>query len=111
MWPSAVVAVAIIALIGALGITAIDTYESVDDALKIFAALSGVIGVVTGAFVAYFFTKEQVVQATERADALQERSAVYEQAFAAMSGQVGSLGAMPRDNPIIERAMNYPRRT
>lgn len=78
MWPSAVVASVILILIGAITVTAIREYDTVEDALKIWAALSALIGVVTGAFVAYFFTKDQVIQANERADEQSNKARVAE---------------------------------
>ncbi len=67
--PSALVAVAVIALIGAIACTAIIHYSKVDDALKIWSGLTGLVGVVTGALVSYFFTRATTQQATQTAAA------------------------------------------
>src|SRR5215471_17075297 len=56
----AVVAVGILGLVGGITISAIFRYSSVDDALKFWTALTGLVGVITGAFVAYFFTRSTV---------------------------------------------------
>lgn len=65
-WPSAAVALGLLVLIGAIAVSAIRRYPTPEEALKVWAALSVLIGVVTGAFVAYFFTKDQVKQANEQ---------------------------------------------
>lgn len=56
---SVIVALAILILITIIGVTAILKYE-VEGALKIFGVLSGLFGVVTGAFVSYFFTHQKI---------------------------------------------------
>lgn len=66
--PSAAVAVAIIILLGAVLVTSIIRYPTVDDALKYSASLSAVIGVVTGAFVSYFFTRGATQTAQQAAN-------------------------------------------
>ena len=38
-------------------VAAILHYQQPDDALKIISGLSGIVGVITGAFVSYFFTR------------------------------------------------------
>jgi hypothetical protein len=68
----AAVALGLLALIGAVTVSAIFHYDTVDDALKFWSALSGLIGVVTGAFVAYFFTRETVETAKQGTAAVQE---------------------------------------
>jgi hypothetical protein len=57
------VALAVIIVIGGVAITAIIKYPTVDDALKFWSALSGLVGLVTGAFVTYFFSRNTVQQA------------------------------------------------
>jgi hypothetical protein len=42
---------------------------NVDDALKIWTAMTTVIGVVTGAFVTYFFSRGSIQEVRQRADA------------------------------------------
>jgi hypothetical protein len=58
-WPSAVVAGMLVALVGTVTVTAIIRYD-VDSALKVWAALGSVVGLLTGAFVTYFFTRGTV---------------------------------------------------
>lgn len=60
---SVIVACAILALIASVGIIAILKYKTVEEALKVWGVLSGLMGVVTGAFVTYFFTHPQIVEA------------------------------------------------
>jgi hypothetical protein len=71
-WAAAVVALGILVLIGAMSVTAIIRYDTVEEALKIWAAVTGLLGVVTGAVVAYFFTRGTVETARQSAQSLQE---------------------------------------
>jgi hypothetical protein len=59
-WPSAAVALGLIGLIGAICIAAIIKYDNIDDALKFWSALAGLLGVITGAAATYFFTRTSV---------------------------------------------------
>jgi hypothetical protein len=61
----AVVALGIIALVAGITISAIFHYDSVDDALKFWAGLTALVGVITGAFVSYFFTRGTVETAKQ----------------------------------------------
>jgi uncharacterized membrane protein len=63
-WPSAVVAVAVIALVGLMFWQAVE-----HDFKTIWAAVGTVVGVVTGAIPAYFF-KAQADKASARAEAI-----------------------------------------
>jgi len=81
------VALGLLALIGAISVSAIFHYSTVDDALKFWSVLSGLVGVVTGAFVAFFFTRATVQAATLGTEALkgvaekaQEQSDVQQKA-------------------------------
>src|SRR5437763_3277829 len=58
-WPSAFVAVGVLALIGAIAVTGEIKY-GVEDFIKVWTALAGLVGVVTGAVVTYFFTRATV---------------------------------------------------
>lgn len=72
-WPSAVVAVALLAMLTSITVAGIARYE-VDDALQVWTAMAALVGVVTGSFVTYFFTRGPIndakQQATEAQDAL-----------------------------------------
>jgi hypothetical protein len=63
-WPSAVVAIAIIALVGVMFWKAVD-----EDFSTIWAGVGTVVGVVTGSIPAYFFRTE-AQKATARAEAI-----------------------------------------
>jgi len=100
-WPAAVVAIALIAMVGAISIAAITVYN-VDDALKIWSALSGVVGILTGAFVTYFFTRQSVESA--RTGSINATTAL--QAATKLAGE------LPKDtwndvknDPTIQRAL------
>jgi hypothetical protein len=64
---SAVVAIAILVIIGAIAMTSVIRYD-VADAMTVLDWLGPLIGVVTGAFVGYFFTRGQVQTAKDLAD-------------------------------------------
>lgn len=64
-WPESAVAVALILLIAAVSVTGIARYE-VDQFLKIWAALTGLVGIITGAIVTYFFTRASLDQAERK---------------------------------------------
>ncbi len=63
-WPSAVVAVALIALVGFMFWIAVE-----NDFEKIWAAVGTIVGLLTGAIPSYFF-KSQADKATARAEAI-----------------------------------------
>ena len=86
-WPSAVVACALIVMVSAIGITAIIRY-SVTDALKVWTALGPVIGVITGAFVTYFFTRKAVAAEKEHAVVAEKRMAETRAALTRVAGHV-----------------------
>lgn len=64
-WPESAVAVALILLIGAVSVTGIARYEPADF-LKIWAALTSLVGIITGAIVTYFFTRSSIDQAERK---------------------------------------------
>jgi hypothetical protein len=113
---SVVVAVSILLVIGGLGITAIIRYP-VDQALKVWTALGGILGVVIGAFVTYFFTRQPILQAQKRADVaeqkisvLETRSKELEKQATAVASRVYSAGKTPGiyasaylKDPVIEK--------
>jgi hypothetical protein len=68
---SASVAIALLAAIAAISIAAIARYP-IDDALKVWSALSALVGIVTGAFVTYFFTRQATQQAQKTAQQAQQ---------------------------------------
>lgn len=83
---SVIVAVGLLAFIAVIIIAAIIRYKTADEALKIVATLSGVMGIVSGAFVSYFFTREPL-------QAAQRDAATYRVQLAAAQNQVASLQA------------------
>jgi hypothetical protein len=78
-WPESAVAVALIVLITAVSVAGIARYE-VADFLKIWVALTGLIGIITGTIVTYFFTRTSLDQA-ERKVVETERKLEDERAF------------------------------
>src|SRR5437867_1025695 len=93
-WPSTVVALGILALIGAIVVSAIVHYNSVDDALKIWSGLTALLGVITGAFVSYFFTRG-TAQAAH--DARKEAENAREEAETKGKALTATLGLISDD--------------
>lgn len=65
-WPSAIVACAVVVLIGAITVAAVITYDTPEEALKIWASMSAVVGLLTGAFVTSFFTRGALESAKDQ---------------------------------------------
>src|SRR5438067_9550269 len=74
-WPSAIVGTALILMLGGVIVAGVLRYP-VDDALKLFSGFSAIVGVITGAFVSYFFTRGTVQQANQAAAEHAERADV-----------------------------------
>jgi Co/Zn/Cd efflux system component len=97
-WQSVVVAIAVIAVVGAIAITAIAKYSTVDEALKFWSALSGLVGLITGAFVTYFFSRGSVQQAqTEKNQAIQQSQIATADKTAALQAAGVLAGHMDMD--------------
>jgi hypothetical protein len=60
-WPSAFVAISLIALIGVIMVSAIKKY-STHEVLQIWAGLGVLLGIMTGSFGTYFFTDKAIKQ-------------------------------------------------
>jgi hypothetical protein len=72
-WPAAVVAIAILALVGAVTIAAIfNSNGNMAEALKSWDPVSALLALFTGAFVTFFFTRSAVESAQ-----LQARNAMH----------------------------------
>jgi Co/Zn/Cd efflux system component len=109
-WPTAMVAVAVVLLVGSITVTAIVRYNNADEALKIWAALSGVVGLLTGAFVTYFFTQGTVQEAKEARAAVQEqanKADVRLEALAATTAKMNpeSILELKKTNPSVQKAL------
>lgn len=105
-WQSVIVAAGLLLLIGFITVTAIRRYQSVDEALKVVAAFSGIIGVITGAFTTYFFTREPLETAREQAasykarfEALAARQPKENEAEAALAKAKEVWGSMSTEVP------------
>lgn len=98
-WQSAAVAIAIIAIVGAIAITAIAKYSTVDEALKFWSALSGLVGLITGALVTYFFSRGNIQQAqAEKNQAVQQSQAATADKTAALQAAGVLAGHMDKDD-------------
>jgi uncharacterized membrane protein HdeD (DUF308 family) len=114
-----VVAVGILLLLGAVLVTATARWQA-SDVRDIIETLAPVLGVVTGAFVTYFFTRQASVAATEAAQtatdvaartvsdasAQTERSRVLHNALTTAVTMVDeNTGRLMRENPTIKAAL------
>jgi hypothetical protein len=82
-------------MIGAVTIAGINKYPTTTEALEIWSSLSPVVGLITGAFVTYFFTRGAIQSAHGQArDASllaarsQERADLTQQALVKVAGIV-----------------------
>jgi uncharacterized membrane-anchored protein YhcB (DUF1043 family) len=66
-WQSTLIALAFILLVGAIFLT-VYTHSGVDDALKTWAAIGTLVGVITGAIPTYFFGSAAVKAARDDAN-------------------------------------------
>ena len=92
------VALGVLVLIGAMSVTAIIRYETPEEALEIWSALTGLLGVVTGAIVAYFFTRGQVETARESARNLKDLAATAQAQEAGLMEAREDAGRRVRKN-------------
>jgi hypothetical protein len=106
-WQSVVIGLALLLLIGAIAVSAIRKYP-VDDALKVVGALAGLLGVVTGAFTTYFFTRQPLIEARQQV-------ALYKTALqtdlvaansAAKSANEAAAGAQSTANQALSTAQS-----
>jgi hypothetical protein len=98
-WQTVVIAIAIIALVGAIAIAAIVKYSTVDEALKFWSALSGLVGLITGALVTYFFSRGNIQQAQEeKSQALQQTQASATDKTTAVQAAGVLAGHMDKDD-------------
>jgi uncharacterized membrane protein YdjX (TVP38/TMEM64 family) len=111
-WPSAVVAVALLLIIGAVTIAAIAKYP-VDEALKVWTALTAIVGVITGAFVSYFFTRgavqnalDQTRQAHDQANLIRTQGSLNEAALKRIPGHLdpNQWQSMLTSDDVVRRA-------
>jgi hypothetical protein len=94
-WPSAAVAIAILVLIGAVTIAAIQKY-TLGEAMQIWQAMTALIGLVTGAFVTYFFTRSSIETAqTQAHEAMQLAQQESRRADAAHAMLTKAAGLVP----------------
>ena len=107
-WPESAVAVALILLIAAVSVTGIARYP-VEEFLKIWAALTGLVGIITGAIVTYFFTRasldhaeRKLIDAERKLEFERERSRSLPPADASLRSAEPKLQEARRDDPIKE---------
>lgn len=105
-WPSAFVAGMIVLFLTGVVVTAIVRYP-VDDALRIWTGMASIAGVIAGAFVTYFFTRESVAAARNAAAAERERAETAIRALTALAGFIdqGMWYRLLRKVPEVGRAV------
>lgn len=117
-WPESAVAVTLILLIAAVSVAGIARYE-VADFLKIWAALTGLVGIITGTVVTYFFTRASVDNAERKLSETQRKlEDEREQTRALLTDRLSprsSEGRLqdfsPREDVIKEWATGNQRRS
>lgn len=97
-WP-AFVAIAILVVVAAIAMTSLIRYP-VDDAMTVLNWLGPLLGVVTGAFVGFFFTRGQIQTAKDLAETSTKQ--------AAQSMEIAD-SAMEDANKAQERATNLEK--
>jgi hypothetical protein len=89
-WPESAVAIALILLIAAVSVAGIARYH-VDEFLRIWAALTGLIGIITGAIVTYFFTRSSLDHSERKlGEAERKLELERERSRALLSADLGS---------------------
>lgn len=105
MSDSVVVALALMGLIGVVGVTAIIRYEA-DGASKIWGGLSGLIGIMTGSFVTFFFTHPQIESANESAALARAKAIEVEESIEEKKAKIDELTTLiqtaPEDKTVSE---------
>jgi hypothetical protein len=109
-WPAALVAGMLLLLVGSITVSAIFKYGTTKEALEIWAALSGIVGVISGAFVTYFFTQGTVSAVREQQTQTRERANDATAAFSAVVASVGgreeeTLNKLKQANPAVRKAL------
>lgn len=106
---STLVALGILSLIAIISIAAIMRYKA-EEALKILGVLSGLFGVVTGTFVTYFFTREPITIATQRAEVAETRATTAELKLANLAANATTLladfNALPDQTSVADVRKN-----
>ncbi len=87
-WPSVIVALGILSLITIVTVVAIRRFNTVDDVLKVLGVFAGVLGVVTGAMVTYFFTRQPLADARYQAELNAERAQMAEEKLAGVVDRI-----------------------
>ena len=67
MIPQVIIAVALMALIGSIMITAIIKYD-IEKVLRMWGALGAITGVLAGSMITYFFSKAEIETAEQKAE-------------------------------------------
>jgi uncharacterized membrane protein HdeD (DUF308 family) len=84
-WPPATVAIVAVVVVGAMTIAAIVRYR-VDDVLRVWTGLSGIIGLLIGAIVTYTFTRTSVQQSQRQAQTAQASAIAAQRALVLFAG-------------------------
>jgi len=106
-WPAATVAIALIALIGAIIVTAILKYDSVDEALKIWGVMSTIVGLLVGGVGAHFFSQKAIDRAEDAATEAQESIEPTKQAFAATMAKLNpaDVNDLKAENQAVRKVL------
>lgn len=104
-WPAVVVAIGILVLLGAVLVTATARW-SAGDLRELIGTLAPVLGVVTGAFVTYFFTRQAAATATTVAQTATDAAVkTSESAQAQLESQANRLEAQTQRARVLHNAL------
>lgn len=100
---STVVALGVLGLIALIALASIVRY-SADEVFKVMGILSGLFGVITGSFTTYFFTREPMALAVQRAEDSESRAKTAELKLASLeskaTGIVAAFSAFPDQTSV-----------
>jgi hypothetical protein len=104
-WPAVVVAMGILLLLGAVLVTATARWSAAD-VKDLFGSLAPVLGVVTGAFVTYFFTRQTAAAAANVAQTVTDTAAKTAEATQAQfASQAEDLESQTRRSRALHNAL------
>ena len=104
-WPAVVVAMGILLLLGAVLVTATARWTAAD-VKDLVGSLGPVLGVVTGAFVTYFFTRQTAAAATNVAQTATDSAAkATEATHAQLASQAADLESQTQRSRALHNAL------
>jgi len=103
-WASAFVAGMLLLILGAIMVSAIWKYNSVDEALKIWASMGTLVGLATGVIATYFFTRETMKTEKRAAKKSEQRADALTSALKELAKNVDKdrISQVVENHPVIQ---------